>query len=333
MKGRSLFPDPAEIRDRYLGFANFEARGLSPLYQELSEAIADSDEMIEFIASLPPDRQQPNLLLAAIRWECGLPANGSELISRVREARERIRSTVMMRSTQTNEAARCATLLPVLATLPGPLALLEVGASAGLCLLPDRYGYRYGSIEIAPPVGTDAPVFECVVASTDGLPTSVPKIVWRAGLDLNPVDVTDRDQTRWLRNLIWPGQDARRVRFDQAISIAEDDPPRVVRGDLLEDLEGLAKEAPADATLVVFHTAVLNYVAEQADRHRFVETVRGLDAVWISNEGMSVFPEIAAAAGPGLPRDRFLLSVDGTPTALTGVHGQSFEWLEGADGR
>ena len=47
------------------------------------------------------------------------------------------------RRTQTNEPRRCATLLPALAQLDGPLALLEVGASAGLCLYPDRYSYRY----------------------------------------------------------------------------------------------------------------------------------------------------------------------------------------------
>ena len=42
------------------------------------------------------------------------------------------------RATQTNEAGRCAILLPVLAALPQPLALLDVGASAGLCLYRDQ---------------------------------------------------------------------------------------------------------------------------------------------------------------------------------------------------
>ena len=54
-----------------------------------------------------------------------------------------VSATMRSRSTQTNEVGRCATLLPVLGGLEGPLALLEVGASAGLCLHPDRWSYRY----------------------------------------------------------------------------------------------------------------------------------------------------------------------------------------------
>lgn len=331
MSGSPLFPDVDSIRERYVGFSNYQARGVSPLYQELSSAIAESDELLDFVASLPYDKQQPNLVLAAIRWECGLPADGADLLVRVRSAARRIRSTVVMRNTQTNEPARCATLLPILMSLPQPLALLEVGASAGLCLLPDRYGYRYGGVAIDPPAGVDAPVFVCQTSSVERMPRSVPEVVWRAGLDLRPIDVTDRDQTRWLRNLVWPGQEARRTHLDQAIGLAAADPPRVEQGNLLEDLERVAAGAPSDATLVIFHTAVLNYVAEE-ERDGFVRTVNGLDAVWLSNEGMSVFPELTAAAGPGMPRDRFLLSVDGVPTALTGFHGQTFEWLEESAG-
>ena len=64
------------------------------------------------------------------------------------------------RRTQTNEAARCATLLPLLAMLPGPLALTEAGASAGLTLLPGRFSYHYGGKRVR---GTDpdAPVIAC----------------------------------------------------------------------------------------------------------------------------------------------------------------------------
>ena len=90
-------------------------------------------------------------------------------------------------------------------------------------------------------------------------------------------------------------------------------------------------EAPADATLVVFHTAVLAYVSAIEARQRFVETVRGSRAVWISNEAPPVFPDIAARAPTPAPRGKFLLAVDGEPKAWTGPHGQSLEWFPGRE--
>jgi hypothetical protein len=86
-------------------------------------------------------------------------------------------------------------------------------------------------------------------------------------------------------------------------------------------------EAPVDATLVVFHTAVLAYVSALEARLRFVDSVRRSRAVWISNEIAPVFPDIAARAPVPAPRGRFLLAVDGEPKAWTGPHGQSLEWF------
>ncbi|HUZ56387.1 MAG TPA: DUF2332 family protein [Streptosporangiaceae bacterium] len=36
------------------------------------------------------------------------------------------------------------------------------------------------------------------------LPARVPEISWRAGLDLNPLDVSSDDDVRWLSCLVWP---------------------------------------------------------------------------------------------------------------------------------
>ncbi len=112
-----------------------------------------------------------------------------------------------------------------------------------------------------------------------------------------------------------------------ALDVARAMPPRVVRGDLLNYLGRLMAEAPRDATLVVFHTAVLAYVTPPEARRPFVDTVRGSRAVWISNENPPVFPEIVARAPLPTPRARFLLSVNGEPKAWTGPHGQSLDWF------
>jgi len=133
-----------QLSARYRAFADSEAKGSSALYEAFARAIAGSDEVLSFVATLPADRQQPNLLMAAIRHLYGVPTNVDHLIDIVRACPEPIRALMLARTTQTNEPARCAVLLPLLARLPQPLALLEVGASAGLCLLPDHYGYDYG---------------------------------------------------------------------------------------------------------------------------------------------------------------------------------------------
>src|SRR5271163_5150473 len=279
------------IAQRYRAFAIDEARGVSEAYEALALGIATAPEILDFIASVPSDRRQPNLFLAAVRSVCGVPENTTHLQLLLRQEHERIRSVMLSRTTQTNEPARCSVLLPVLARLPQPLALLEVGASAGLCLLPDRYGYDYGSKRLAP-TDDSAPVFRCAVDGPVPLPASHPSIVWRKGLDLNPIDLRSEEEMAWLETLVWPGQEARVRGLRAAIEIARREPPEVIRGNLLTDLEPLMATAPKTATLVVFHTAVLAYIPSAEDRERFAATVRKANAVWISNEAPSMFPSL-----------------------------------------
>jgi len=207
---------------------------------------------------------------------------------------------MLARSTQTNEPGRCAALLPVLAGLPEPLALLEVGASAGLCLFPDFYAYDYGGPLLGPAAGRNAPpVFPCAVNAATPLPARLPRIVWRAGLDLNPVDLADPGEVAWLEALIWPEETDRLARLRAAIAIAAVQKPRLVKGDLGTDLAALAREAPKGATLVIFHTAVLAYISSAAEREEFARSVGSLCDFWIANEAPQVFPGIAGRAGRG----------------------------------
>jgi hypothetical protein len=315
------------LRDRYLAFAENEAKGVSPLYEQLARAVSESEPLLRFIAALPAAKQQPNLVFAAVRHLYGAPRDARHLAELVERHPEPIRRLILARSTQTNEPGRCAVLLPSLARLPQPLALIEVGASAGLCLLPDWYGYDYGGTQLPPRhTGADpAPVFSCRADARTPLPSAVPEIAWRAGLDLNPVDLSGPDEAAWLETLVWPGNESRAERLRLAIGIARHHPPRVMRGDLLADLPALAATAPAGATLVIFHSAVLAYVGAE-DRRRFAALVKELGATWISNEFPRVLPEIASKLHD-VREDRFLLAIDGEPVAATGPHGQSIEWL------
>ncbi|MCW3842204.1 DUF2332 domain-containing protein [Micromonospora yasonensis] len=306
--------------ERYAGFATRETRGVSPAYERLALAVSRDDELLALIDALPPAKRQPNLLFAVVRL-LGGPVEGPSAFHDYTVANWlAIEAEIRTRATQTNEAGRCAVLLPVLAALPQPLALLEVGASAGLCLYPDRYAYRYGDRLL----GDGAPVLDCAITGA-APPARLPEVVWRAGLDLNPLDVTDPADVAWLDALIWPEHTHRRERLRAAVKVAAADPPLLVRGDLVDDLPALAALAPPGATLVVFHTSVL-YQVPAPRRDAFVELVRTLPGHWIANEDPDV---LSHAALPEQPGGAFhnVLALDGRPLAWTRGHGQAITWF------
>jgi len=317
----------ARLSAAYRRFAADEAQGRSPLYEELARGVAADSEILDFLMTLPRQKRQPNLLFAAARSLLGTPDGWNRFRRGVTQRKDALHALMLMRSTQTNEPGRCAVLLPILGSLPQPLALLEIGASAGLCLLPDRYGYDYGEGRLmSARRDVEAPIFPCAVNAATPIPEALPSITWRAGLDLEPVDIADRNQVAWLETLVWPEQTDRLTRLRAALDIAATDKPRLVEGDLRRDLTRLANEMPRDATRVIFHTAVLTYV-RSTERAEFARAVTTLSDIWISNEAPQVFPEIAArAATPGRP-GQFLLAVNGTPVAWTDPHGASLDWI------
>lgn len=329
--------DPRELtREDYLDFGR--RADDSPCLSEWAFAVADDPEVLALLGGLPPDKQQPNLVFAAARWLGAAPvpySAGTGPRAVLVDRWEEVRATVLSHATQTNEVGRCAALLPVLGRLPGPLALLEVGASAGLCLYPDRYSYRFtGEVEAAldPSDGRSPVVLACRTEGAPPVPAVMPEVVWRGGIDLRPLDIRDDESVRWLEHLIWPEHEDRRARLEAAVQLARADPPALVRGDLVEALPELAAQAPPDATLVVFHSAVLAYLSG-ADRQEFTTAVRALDAHWVSNEGATVLPELASTApappdGSAVGPSPFLLALDGRAVAWTHSHGRALSWIE-----
>ncbi|WP_406036720.1 DUF2332 domain-containing protein [Micromonospora sp. NBC_00898] len=304
----------------YADFGAHEASGVSPAYERLASAVSRDDELLALLGRLPLAKRQPNLLFGVVRLLGGPVEDPGAFRDHVLANWPAIEAEIRVRATQTNEAGRCAVLLPVLAALPQPLALLEVGASAGLCLYPDRYAYRYGDLVL----GAGEPVLECAVTGVTP-PDRLPEVVWRAGLDLNPLDVTDAADVAWLDALIWPEHTHRRVRLRVAAAVAAADPPLLVRGDLVDDLPALAARAPAGATLVVFHTSVL-YQVPAPRRQAFADVVRGLPGHWIANEAPEVLPYDALPEPTGGALHN-VLALDGTPLAWTRSHGQAIDWF------
>jgi hypothetical protein len=312
----------------YRDFGETEAHGQSAVYEEWALGVAADRELIDIIDELPLQKRQPNLIFACARL-LGAPVGPFAGFRDWLLANwPAVAAEAGHRSTQTNEARRCATLLPALTMIPGPLALLEVGASAGLCLYPDRYSYSYdGGEPVHPSDGPSTVLLECATNGRVPVPGELPTIVWRAGIDLEPLDVDDADDMLWLETLIWPEQHERRERLRSAIAIARQEPPRLVRGDAIAALAALAAQAPADATLVIVASAVLVYLPA-ADRLRFVEAVRELGADWVSLEGVGGLPTVRAAIpDDGGAPGRFVLALNERPLAWTGPHGQSLDWF------
>lgn len=321
----------------------------SPCFADWAHRVTEDAELQGWIAQLPPIKQQPNLVFAAARWQ-GVPAPGpyEGLRESLLADDGAIVMTIMCRATQTNEVGRSATLAPVFARIAAesgrPLALLEAGASAGLCLYPDRYTYRYllddadvgdsdtGTTEVTWTPGVPGPELTCTVKGGHlDLPTGF-EVGWRGGLDLSPMHVDDADETAWLEMLVWPEQDGRRDRLRAAVEIARSEPPQLRAGDILRDLPELVAEAGAHGEVVVFHSAVVAYLAPP-DRERFAGIMTGLVASgacrWVSNEGKEVLPEVTRT-GPPVPKGHptFVLGLDGQAVAWTHGHGSSMRLLD-----
>jgi len=336
----------AGVVEDYLDFAAY-AEGDSPTFAEWARGVAEDPEVAAWIAGLGPDalKQQPNLVFAAARWH-GVPAPGPYAALRRALLGDdgTIRETIMRRSTQTNEVGRLATLVPAFGLVSGasargsepeappaaPLALIEVGASAGLNLYPDRWGYEWVTPDGPVTLGPASPRLRCEVSGPVPLPDRLPRVAWRGGVDLNPLDVTDDDAMAWLTTLVWPEHDDRRALLRQAIEVARREPPAIVRGDLLEELPALVERAASEvpeATVVVFHSAVIAYL-DAPERRRFAAMMGDLvgsgSCHWVSNEGPRVLPEVTG--GMAVPSGRFVLGVDGHAVALVHGHGRTMAW-------
>ncbi|WP_310529999.1 DUF2332 family protein, partial [Nocardioides sp.] len=188
-----------EIAERYRDFAAYAA-GDSACFVAWALGVADDPDLHAWLGDLPRLKQQPNLVFAAARWHgAQAPSYYAELKRTLLEHESAIKATIRERATQTNEVGRLATLEPVLAQIAadsGTLSLIEVGASAGLCLFPDRYDYAW------PPrgrlTGSGGPTLRADTTGDLPIPATHPVVAWRGGADLNPLDVLDDDAMAWL---------------------------------------------------------------------------------------------------------------------------------------
>ena len=315
---------PPEVLARYYTlFASLETRQASPLYARLSTAVATDPELLALASHARKGQPVPNLLFAAVHFlllkgtSHPLAAFYPSLSPTVEldadpypyfrsfclDFQEEIRQLLGTRLVQTNEVNRCVCLLPAFALAAShapeqPLSLIEIGTSAGLNLLWDRYSYDYGE-------GGRYGVLTSPVQLTCSLrgdhlpplPAVLPEVVWRVGLDLRPINISDPEERLWLRALVWPENTDRAERLQQAFQLLEQNPPPILSGDALALLPTVLASVPQETTLCIFHSFTINQFPLEA-RTQFtqllVEWGQKRPLFWISLESpKGATPELA----------------------------------------
>lgn len=295
----------------------------SALHAAWSRAIASDDELLSLIDALARPHRQPSLVLCAAAF-AGAPTTAPwpEVRGWLVEHWDAVEAVAAARRTQTNEPARTLPLAVALSRIEGPIALLEIGASAGLCLLPDRYLLRFHSAGRSTTLGTGSPALDCALTGPGPVPVRMPEILWRRGLDLAPLSVREPEDVRWLEALVPPDRPDRLLRLRQAVATARSDPPEVLRGNALEGLAAAFDGAPSTAVRVVVSLGTAVYLPRQA-RAELLPVIAAHGARAVTLEAAEALPQVADALRgyPAAEGPSFVLALDGRPLARCAPHG------------
>jgi len=319
-------PTRDAIRRAFLQQASASELSGSPLYAEVSRRLAERPELIDVADG--DVMHHPIRVLGALHRFALLTGEDpwTDPVATIEARRAELEKLVATQRVQTNEVQRAWALLPAfLAFGAARLDLLELGSSAGLNLVWDRYRYRYAAGTWGP---DDAPL---ELAGEERAPVPAEllghrvDVVRRRGVDLEPVDTSSPDERLMLRSFVWADQSERLERLDRALTALAAEPPALIQGDYVSLLPQLLADRVDGALLVVFQTASTQYL--EADR--YTELQRTLAAAqppigWVSTrhhldeEGdLSGGYELEAGVLPGRPR----------LVARMGYHGQWLEWL------
>jgi hypothetical protein len=312
-------------------FAATQCRGRSAVYETLSEAVAGDDRLLALLMVTPDEQRRPSLLFAAVNLllasdpgsaladyypvhggrrpvDGGLaPAFAAFCAAHRHELDQLLRS----RSTQTNEIRRCVALRLGLGHLrkrwPGPVALVEVGASAGLNLLADRYAYHVGGHAQPSAAGAQATVTCGLRGGSPEAPIlgPVPEITSRLGIDQHPVSLADPGARAWLEAFVWPEQTGDLAVLRAAVGLAVSAGVTVVAGDAAADTARLVGELPGREPVVVFTASLLSYLGADARRAfaaQVAQAAAGRPLAWVFAESGGLVATaddpLAALAGP-----------------------------------
>ncbi len=316
VRGRTL----AQV---YRRFGEGDALKISPLYARMAIALSESPEALRVIENAPPRRRHPTVILAALH-DLALSGQASDLAAAFATANataatsgadgvdvvgavgvgvvERVGELVLGvgagRKVRGDEGGRHAVLYPAVAEVArrvgaASVGLIDVGRPAGLNLTVDRVGISYSSGQSLGDSGSAVQVSASVVG--DGLVPllAVPEVAARIVVDVDPVDVTEVDEARWLRACVPPDQVERLARLEAELALAAAAPPVLVRGGVVDVLPEALALVPDDVLPVVITTWALSGL-DLEGRLRFLqrldEAATRRPVAWVSVEGVGVAP-------------------------------------------
>jgi hypothetical protein len=333
---RLVLADPIDdLAQWWIGFADATFRGYSPLYDRISRAVATDREILEMIYPAPPAAHMPTVLLGAVHYLllAGVedPLNdvydgrsdadpGPLFVAFVHAHRTEIEPLLSTRHTQTNEVGRCSAIVPGLRVVAdrigGPLALIDVGCSAGLNLRCDHYNIDYGPAGSAGPIDAAVRLTCEIVGGRPPVSNEALPIASRVGIDADPVDISNEANARWLLACIFPDT-GRLEHTAAAIREAQTDPQRIVSGNALDVLPDVLREIPSDVVPCLVTTQAFVYFSIE-QRKEFGELLddaaRDVDRTiaWISCEVPDIIEDLGPLDPP--PDDRALTTALGLVT-------------------
>jgi hypothetical protein len=293
----------AALAEVYRRFGE-SAAATSPLYERVALALSGSEEALRAIAAAPSRRRSPTAILAALH-DLALaghaPALAAAYAARDGDAAAsaaidalRTADVAGHRTVRADESGRHTVLYPAVAEAArrmgaSAVGLIDVGRPAGLNLNVDRVGIAYDNGQSS---GDPAAPVQRSASIVGGRPVpsgAVPEVVARVVVDRDPVDVTNKEDARWLRACLPPEQGAA---LEAEIALV--DPPLLLAGDPVETLPAAFTHVPADALPVVTTTWALSALPLESRLrflHRLDEAARR-PVAWVSVEGVGVAPSV-----------------------------------------
>jgi hypothetical protein len=299
----------------YRHFGEVDAAGTSPLYERVAVALSESGVALRAIEAAPARKRHPTVILAALH-DLALAGRAPALaaayaaadgdaaagaaIDTLLQMTDSVVAIAARRPVRADETGRCAVLYPAIAEAArrvgaDAVGLIDVGCCAGLNLNVDRVGITYSNGQSLGDPSSPVQLSSVLVGDRPIPVRAMPEVAARVGVDLDPVDVTDPDEARWLRACLWPDQPERIARLKAELALAATAPPLLLPGDAAEVLPGAFARVPPDALPVVTTTwALSRFPLESRQRflHRLGEAAAGRAVAWVSVEGVGVAPAI-----------------------------------------